>query len=207
MSASREDLIARFADVSDEVLLTRLHAGELTDEARGIAQRELSSRGVDYRPKYTPGERDDGPGRGEPFAPATHAADGNDLVMLVGHLMPVEADILKTRLEAEGIAATVADAHLGQVGWALPAAGGGARVLVAERDLDDARNVLTALQSGKYRLDDEEGEARACPKCGGTDLTPFVPGFLASVFKYSGPAERLRCAACGHTWPNTTSSL
>ncbi len=198
VSASCEELAARFAELADEALLERIRSGALTEEAKSVAIRELHIRCIEFS---------------EP-APSEDISTGSiegteglgDLVTIVGNLVPAEAHILQARLDAEGIFATVADANLGQVGWAMPAAAGGARVLVAERHVERAKVVLAQLQRGDYRLA-EHDEPVACPRCAGTRLTPFLPGFLASVFKYSGPAQRLRCDSCGHTWPNSTSSL
>jgi Putative prokaryotic signal transducing protein len=198
VSASREELAARFSELADETLLERIRSDALTEEAKAVAQRELRSRGVEFS---EPSPSDDtSSGAGE------DAESIGDLVTLVVNLVPTEAHILQARLDAEGIFATVADTHLGQVGWAIPAAAGGARVLVAERHVERAKVVLAQLQRGDFRLD-EHDEPVACPRCAGTKLTSFIPGFLASVFKYSGPAQRLRCDSCGHTWPNSTSSL
>jgi hypothetical protein len=196
VSASREELAARFAELADEALLERVQSGALTEEAKAVAQRELHSRGVEFSE----------PTADETSCGAVEGTEGGDLVTLVVNLVPTEAHILQARLDAEGIFATVADAHLGQVGWAIPAAAGGARVLVAQRHVERAKAVLAQLQRGDFRLV-EHDEPVACPRCAGTNLTPFIPGFLASVFKYSGPAQRLRCDSCGHSWPNSTSSL
>ena len=198
MSSSREELAARFAELADETLLERIRSGALTEDAKAVAQRELHIRGVEFS--------EPSPSDATSSGTDEEAESTGDLVTLVVNLVPTEAHILQARLDAEGIFATVADAHLGQVGWAIPAAAGGARVLVAERHVERAKVVLAQLQRGDYRLD-EHDEPVACPRCAGLKLTSFTTGFLASVFKYSGPAQRLRCDSCGHTWPNSTSSL
>jgi hypothetical protein len=196
VSASGDTLAALFSDLADEQLLERMRSGTLTEEARRAVRWELRNRGIEFSE----------PSPSDNISSGAGAESAGDLVNLVVNLLPTEAHILQARLDAEGIFATVADAHLGQVGWAIPAAAGGARVLVAERHVERAKIVLAQLQRGDFRLD-EHDDPVVCPRCASAKLTTFTPGFLASVFKYSGPAQRLRCDSCGHTWPNSTSSL
>jgi Putative prokaryotic signal transducing protein len=200
VNAGLDGLAAHFAELTDAVLLERLRSGALTEAAAGVAKHELRSRGIEFSQEPAPDYI--------PFDATQPDPDiGGDMVSLVVNLVPTEAHILQARLDSEGIHAIVADAHLAQVGWAIPAAAGGARVLVAAAQFEQAKAILARLQNGEYRLDDQEDESAACPRCAGTKLTAFIPGFLASVFKYSGPSQRLRCDSCGHTWPNSTSSL
>lgn len=194
-------LAALFADLSDDALLERIRSGGLTDSAMRVAEKELESRGL----RAVPPEK-----QNRSQSPQSNwqsgTQDGPDLVHLVGLLKPMEAEVLRSRLEAEGVYAIVADADLARIGWASPA-DGGARVLVAERDFEKAKIVLKHLQRGDYSLDDNKEPAR-CPHCGGTKLTTFVPSLVASLFKYGGqPGRRARCETCGKTWLNSTSSI
>jgi hypothetical protein len=66
---------------------------------------------------------------------------------------PLEAHIACGRLRAEGIAAHVADAHMGLANWEWRLAVGGTRVLVDERDAELARKVVRDLDAGRYALD------------------------------------------------------
>jgi Putative prokaryotic signal transducing protein len=198
MSTGHRDLTARFADLTDEALMERLDSGDLTDAAKAVAERELRSRGIRRSVGESPTEGT--------TASATGRGEDDAMMLLVGHLVPAEAHIVQARLQSEGIHAAVVDTNLGQVGLGLPAAAGGARVLVPAREFEDAKAILAALQSGDYQLADES-EVASCPKCGGPQLTAFVPGFFAALFRYSGPSRRLRCGTCGHTWPNSTSSI
>ena len=47
MTDVREDLIEAFRGFSDEYLLERLQADDLTEAARGVAELELIGRGID----------------------------------------------------------------------------------------------------------------------------------------------------------------
>src|SRR5262249_49393265 len=158
--------------------------------------RELHSRGISPElPKNPVEDVQEAPQKFDDDPPPA-----GDVVTLAAHLKAFEAEILRSRLEIEGVYATVVDASLERIGVAMPAAGGGARVLVAESDLDRAKDVLAKLKRGDFRLEDGE-PAAACPRCGGTTLSKFIPGFFDSLFKYGGrPSQRIRCETCGNTW-------
>lgn len=197
----RNALAALFADLSDDALIERMRSGSLTDGAMRVAQEEADSRGLRAE---RPAQETRGQATEEPWHSGTQG--GADLVNLIGLLKPMEAEVLRSRLEAEGVYATVADTDLARIGWAAPAEGG-ARVLVAERDFEKAKTVLARLQRGDYSLDENKEPAR-CPHCGGTKLTTFIPSLAASLFKYGGqPGRRARCETCGKTWLNSTSSI
>jgi len=69
---------------------------------------------------------------------------------------PLEAQIACGRLHAEGIAAHVADAHMGLANWEWRLAVGGTRVLVDEADVEFARKVMRDLDAGHYALEAED---------------------------------------------------
>ena len=63
--------------------------------------------------------------------------------------------MLQSRLQAEGVPAVVADAQIVGVNPLLTMAVGGARVLVRELDFERARQIVSAIDRGDYRLDDQ----------------------------------------------------
>lgn len=73
------------------------------------------------------------------------------------YLDPLQAHIVRARLEAEGIAARLADAHLLQLHPLLAPAVGGVRVLVPAAQAAAARAIIAALADGAYALDDDAG--------------------------------------------------
>jgi len=81
---------------------------------------------------------------------------GSDLKLLARFLNPTDAFILQGRLQAEGLRAVVADAHLVQTYSLLSIAVGGARVLVPECQWTEAREVQAAIERGDYALDEDE---------------------------------------------------
>jgi hypothetical protein len=80
----------------------------------------------------------------------------DDYTLAARCLDPTQAHVLRGCLQAAGIAATVADDHHSQVDQLISPALGGARVLVHERDLPAAKEVLAAYERGDLALKDWE---------------------------------------------------
>lgn len=80
----------------------------------------------------------------------------DDYAIAARCLVPTQAHVLRGCLQAAGIAAAVADDHHSQVDQLISPALGGARVLVHERDLAAAQEVLAAYERGDLALDDDE---------------------------------------------------
>jgi hypothetical protein len=135
------------------------------------------------------------------------------LVTAASFLHPWQAHLFRMRLEAEGIAAVIADEHLVSVDWPMAMALGGVKVQVPEALLDEARAVKAECDAGVYEaaLEREFGaeDALSCPQCGAGEIVRRKPrawllALLAS-FMWTGVifpvrASRCTCAACGATW-------
>ncbi|HRO27579.1 MAG TPA: DUF2007 domain-containing protein [Luteimonas sp.] len=80
---------------------------------------------------------------------------------VASYLDPVEAQIARGRLAAEGIDAHVGDEHLAIANWEWRLAIGGTRVRVAEEDAERARAILRAMDAGEYAIDDDATPAGA----------------------------------------------
>lgn len=196
MTLSRSALAAQVAELESDELVRRVQAGRLTDVALDIVRAELERRGIDA-------------------APAPHGEDveealldsGGDLVALASLDKPTEAHILVARLQTEGIHAIAADAHLGQTHPFLRFAGGGVRVLVAQKQIERARALLAALDRGELALDDGERSAApeppACPVCGGARVRTRLAGMFRSLVLWND-SPRWQCADCGKTWASST---
>lgn len=125
---------------------------------------------------------------------------------------PMEAHILRARLEAEGIPATVADDQHVTANWPLSVALGGARVQVPAEFEAQAEAVLRAYHDGDYEqaLAEETGlPADACPACGSTAIDHRVPVrqkalaigvFLLGSATFPTRSSAARCDGCGHEW-------
>jgi hypothetical protein len=145
MEVTREQLSEKFKLYADEELRQLYRSGDLTPLAREVAAAELARRGVDIPPPAAAPS----PVAPEP-APAPEIE--GDLVEVARLLDPVEAEILRGRLEVEGVPAMVADTHAAHV--LFRSLIGGVRVLVPEAGLDRAREILKADARGDYALDD-----------------------------------------------------
>jgi len=146
MTDVREDLIEAFRGFSDEYLLECLQADDLTEAARGVAELELIGRGIDL-----PHRR---PTAAESSAERNVTRVG--FITIARFLIPMDAHILRGRLEAEGIPGIVADGNLTQTNSLLSIAVGGARVQVPVPYVAEAIAVMAALRSGAFALRENE---------------------------------------------------
>jgi hypothetical protein len=138
----KEDLARRYRDISDEELLRMASSGNLTTLAQDVAAAELRSRGIAPVP-----ERNE-----ETAAPETLPA--SDFVTIYSTLDRHQAQAFRGRLEAEGIPIYVGDAHTNQTDALLSPALGGFRIRVPAERVREAKEILAAIQAGKFALDD-----------------------------------------------------
>jgi len=156
MAITRESLLDRFRLLSDKELLGLLQSGDLIDLAKEVAAEELRQRGVEVAKPATEADTANENALGsEDNAPT----GGGDLVLIARFFTPVEAHMLQSRLQAEGVPAVVADAQIVGVNPLLTMAVGGVRVLVPESDLERAREIVIAIERGDYALDDQKAKA------------------------------------------------
>jgi hypothetical protein len=151
MNVSSAELTLRYREMPDEDLIAYCRSGTLVPTAQQIADAEARRRGLDVDPAGTDEPDDDGDG-----------ALPGDLVTIATFATVTEARVLEARLLTEGIGASVVDAHLFQAMQFLAAGRGDVRVQVPEAQVELSRQVLAAIRSGDYELDDGEvPEARA----------------------------------------------
>lgn len=135
MTVSREELLRYYESLNDEALLDLYLSGELTPLAVGVAGDELLRRGIEH-PEPS---KDAMVPRDTPFQ--------RDLVMLTRLWTPMEAEMLRARLHAEGVNAFVADAQIVQTTALMPIAFGGVRVMVPESQLELAKEILKGVEA------------------------------------------------------------
>lgn len=196
MTTVPSSLVEAFAQLEDDELLRRARSGHLTDAARAVALAELDRRGIEV--VLPDGASDDA---------RVDAMDaGGDMLTLVSLPAPTEAHILVARLQAEGIHAIAADAHLVQANPLVGIAVGGVRVLVAGEQLAQARALFEAMRRGELDVDDDPSrtamQAPECPRCGGVHVTAKPAGVFRSLVLWND-APRWHCPGCRHTWPNS----
>lgn len=125
---------------------------------------------------------------------------------------PWEAHILRGRLEAEGIPASVAgDQHI-IADWPLSVALGGAALQVPTAHLAEAQKIVAAYHSGVFAqaLATQHPHASdPCPTCGVEEAVGSISlgqralaiaTFLIASAPFPTRASRMHCQACGHCW-------
>lgn len=134
------------------------------------------------------------------------------LVTIGRYLDPWEAQVLRARLEAEGVPATLMGDQHAVANWPIATGLGGVALQVPEAFLTRAREVIDAYEAGELAADlaVEHPEAvDRCPRCDGTDLARSVPlrqrlltmlTFFIAGAPFPTRASRLRCRNCGHRW-------
>jgi hypothetical protein len=150
MDVTPESLAEKFRLYDDDELLQLLRSGDLTELAQTVARAELAGRGIDPGHAGAPPSPDREP---QPEPTPEPVVEG-DLVMVARMLDPLEAEMLRGRLETEGVPAMVADAQIVQTNVLYKLAVGGVRVMVPEAYLAQAREIVRADARGDYALDD-----------------------------------------------------
>ncbi|TWI70304.1 putative signal transducing protein [Desulfobotulus alkaliphilus] len=127
-------------------------------------------------------------------------------MIVVGRFsFPHEAHIAKASLDSAGIESCIADEHTVNAQWLYSNAIGGVRLMVAEKDADEAYKILNTdfSQSLENEIAAEEGRD-VCPHCGSTDLSPHTkgkrPAFLVFIligFPLFFYKHGYKCKQCG----------
>ena|SRR5690606_31443234 len=104
---------------------------------------------------------------------------------VASYLDPIEAQIARGLLVAEGVEAHVGDEHLALANWEWRLAIGGTRVRVADADAARARAILRAMEEGAYAIDDEaaplDAALRAPDRESGSSRLAWLALILLSV--------------------------
>lgn len=79
----------------------------------------------------------------------------NDYVLIARLMIPTDAHVIRGCLEAAGIDVILTDDQHMQANLLLAPAIGGARVLVREKDLARANDILAAFERGDLALSDD----------------------------------------------------
>ncbi len=80
---------------------------------------------------------------------------GRDLVTVARVTEVWEAHIVRARLQAEGLLATIADEHLMSMDWLYSNAIGGVRVQVPASEQSHALSIIAAVARGDYALSED----------------------------------------------------
>ncbi|MCL6415712.1 DUF2007 domain-containing protein [Aestuariirhabdus sp. Z084] len=128
------------------------------------------------------------------------------LVTIARYSFPYEAQIARSRLQAQGVEAYVADEHTINMQWLYSDALGGVKVQVPAVDEVRARSILAEDLSieTEFEAFDSVPLPRQCNHCGSTRLEPYRQGkrtaflmFLALQFPLWPTRDAKRCRDCG----------
>lgn len=124
------------------------------------------------------------------------------LVHLTSLYDVMEANLLKSKLEYEGIKCFIFDENTVNVNPLYSTAMGGVRVMVSNIDANEALIVLENFKPGAAGI-------MICPHCSSTDiaikqrLTNYLLALLQATFssvQSSNLKPRCTCNDCGHNW-------
>ncbi|HUD24373.1 MAG TPA: hypothetical protein VMQ45_01705 [Burkholderiaceae bacterium] len=141
MEDPRAGLTEIYRDMSDEELIQRWADGYLTQDAMEVARQEFSRRGVEP-PQVKKEDLDDASGPEETVT----------FVTLARSLVPGELQVLRARLESDGIASFVVDDNINRMTSLWSIAVGGARLLVPKQFAAEARQIIDLVKSGRLAL-------------------------------------------------------
>jgi hypothetical protein len=151
MPVTRQSLLEHFQLLNNDALLALFQSGDLTDLAKEVAEEELRRRGVDLT-KPAAALPVQGDHRSSSEDESTSAS--GDLVMIARYSTALDAQLLQSRLEVEGVPAFVVDDNIVQMNAFLTMAVGGVRVLVPESCSARAREIARGVERGDYALDE-----------------------------------------------------
>ena len=127
------------------------------------------------------------------------------------------AQLAQSRLEADGIEASLLGVHHVGVNWLASQAIGGIRLQVPAEEAERARGLLQQDRSeeleGVSEADLPVAEGEVCPHCGsdrvsgsllaqrtkGASMLPWFP-FISLILLSVLWRKRRRCSACGFSW-------
>jgi DNA-directed RNA polymerase subunit RPC12/RpoP len=117
---------------------------------------------------------------------------------------PVDAYLLKTKLESEGIQCYLENEHMSSLYPVSNPVVGGIRLKIYEEDLDRAFSIYESQEQGKNPY---EGAPIKCPQCGSIRIinAEVYPNALAAIFHLvknlftmNKSLHKRRCKKCNH---------
>jgi len=135
-------LMQTFCEMSDGELIERWSSGRLSEIAVAIARRELARRKlavsefVETKPRNEEESSD----------------SGISLETVARSFDPLEVEMLRARLQAEGITAFAVDQGINQINALYSIAVGGIRLMVASEHAQQARQIIDVVRSGALAL-------------------------------------------------------
>jgi len=174
MKDEREELVETYRDMATEELLDHWESGTLTELAIQLASEEFTRRGVTAPPlpQMTEEEGQEAPGDEAVFETIarSHA--------------PTEMQILRGRLEADGIPAFVVDDNINETNSVL-AEHGGIGLQVPIQYATEAKRIVAEVKSGDLEIDDTAPEPQAPEEVAETPTPAWEFLVTAAVFTFA----------------------
>ncbi|MDX2359613.1 MAG: DUF2007 domain-containing protein [Crocinitomicaceae bacterium] len=111
-----------------------------------------------------------------------------ELITLKTFDSAIDAHILKARIEADGIPCYIFDENIVTLDPLLNFAVGGIKLKVDERDIEQSKEILVAINKMPYH--DSQEKDVCCPNCDSTNLIndfksmKGIKGFLSAVVSF-----------------------
>lgn len=77
------------------------------------------------------------------------------LITIANFPSPIDANLAKTRLEADGIECVLTNEHIASMNWYWPLAIGGVGLQVRESDAERAMEILEGEPDDEYGVDED----------------------------------------------------
>jgi hypothetical protein len=156
VSDAKKEFARQHESLSNARLEKILQAGTYSADAVEAATDELRSRGVDIPSSDVTTDQSDAIEEDDPeLEESTELADAVDLTTVYQTNDLYMVNVIRNLLMTEGVYAQVWGQNLRIAHTFLSTASGGARVLVREDQLAQAREVLEKFERGEFRLEDK----------------------------------------------------
>lgn len=198
MNDEQRELKKIMSELVDEELLRIINIdhADYRQDALNCAKQELAARGIPFDEPRVEREIN------EPEIPLTV-----EMVTAASFTAPYEAHLAKGRLEANSIAAFIADEYTAGMNWLFSNAIGGVKVQVDKRDLEVALKILVLKGEQDAIAPEIDGSWGEYPKCGSkmVEFTlsrrgPVLLSWLFLGFPLLFSSKKLRCLSCNHVW-------
>jgi hypothetical protein len=122
---------------------------------------------------------------------------------------PIEANIIKGRLESAGIPVLLLDENTVNTYWLYANAIGGMRLQVKEEDVESALNILKEDRATMFLINDkvDSDQTEYCPTCYSSNIglekfsrEAFGFSWLLMGFPLLIPDKKYHCFNCGNEW-------
>lgn len=142
MSNEAAALMQTFCQMSDGELIERWSSGRLSEIAVAVARRELARRKLTVSKFVNANQRDE----------EESLDSGGTLETVARSFDPLEVEMLRARLQAEGVRAFAVDQGINQINALYSIAVGGIRLMVASEKAPQARQIIELVRSGALAL-------------------------------------------------------